>query len=397
MKKLFIALALTAFASSAWSAGFQLRYMGAETMGTGLSSAGTYGHSASSLYYNPGLILTQDNDHIFGVDVMWINSTKDNFTSSNTGNSIDGFAKDKFTGGLYYGNKIDENSAFTLTLTTPWANSTDYPSNWEGRFHALETDLGAVNLQPVLTKRIGEKLLLSIGAQIQYLMGNLSTAIPAPPGASSGVEGDNVSAGGVLGLTYTPSESTTIALNYNSRIKHNLRGDLKAAGSTVSDDASLEITTPDVLTLGVSHDLSQKFIGHAALSYTHWSTFKQLNVLVSGTPISTPEAQNWDNVYLIALGGTYLLNENTTLRAGAFYETSAADNEHRTPRTQDAERLGLGLGTSFGLSSNLKMDIGLNHILYLEDITIDKVSPTPLKGDYDMSATLLRLGLNYIF
>jgi|GEM_PF-2972072 len=423
MKYFALTAILFCFTNSAFGAGYQLRYQGAESMGTAFSSAGSYGDSLSSIYYNPGLFLTQGKERAVSLELMAIYPTKSEFTSS-TGSTYDDFTSTSISGAFYFGYKVDDQTALTVALTTPWGTSTDYDKSWDGRYHALETDLAAINLQTMFSKQISEKMILSIGPQIQQLMGGLSTAAAqaSPNDPASDVvidfDADNVSVGGVLALTYMPSEKTTLGFNYTSRVKHTLRGDFTvtpaSAGLNNSDDAEAEITTPDVFTLSATHSISEKLLAHLSLSYTNWSVFKRLTVSAEGARntlggparFSNTVDQNWDDTYMVAFGSTYKMTENTTLRGGLSFETGAVENAVRTPRSQDTDRIGLGLGASFMLGV-VKLDLGLNHIIYQGDITVaiaDRAATGPfdpgadgVTGSYDNSATLLRAGLEYAF
>jgi long-chain fatty acid transport protein len=422
MKYIALTAVLFCFTSTAFGSGYQLRYQGAEAMGTGFSSAGSYGDSLSSIYYNPGLFLTQDKNRAVSLELMAIYPTKAEFTSS-TGTTYDDFASTSISGAFYFGYKVDDKTAFTVALTTPWGTSSDYDKSWDGRYHALETDLAAINLQTMFSKQVSDKLIFSIGPQIQQLMGALSTATPTafPNDPASDLvinfDADNMSVGGVLALTYMPTERTTIGFNYTSRIKHTLRGDFTATPTNPtlqdSDDAQAEITTPDVFTLGATHSVSEKLLAHLSVSYTNWSVFKELTVSASdviggAAPFSNTVAQDWDDTYMVALGSTYKMSPATTLRGGLSYETGAVENAVRTPRSQDADRIGLGLGASFMLGA-VKLDLGLNHIFYQGDISLAIADVPPatvpalpagrqgVTGSYDNSATLLRAGLEYVF
>ena len=422
MKCFSLMAALLLFVNSSWGAGYQLRYQGAESMGTAFASAGSYGESLSSIYYNPGLFLMQNKKRAFSGELMALHPTDSEFTSA-SGTKYDDFTSTGLSGGFFYGYRVDDTTALTVALTTPWGTQSDYDSDWEGRYHAVKTKLAAVNLQTMLSKRFSDKFTASIGPQVQHLSGELSTAVPTafPNAAASDLladlNADNISVGGVLALTYMPSKKTSFGFNYTSRIKHNLRGDFKSTPTNPtlqnSKNANAEITTPDVFTLGVTQSLSEKLLGHFSLSYTNWSLFKELtlraaNVIGGVGTFESTVPQNWEDTYFIALGTTYNMKEHLTLRYGVSYETGAVENADRTPRSQDADRIGLGFGASFPIK-NVKLDIGLNHIIYTGDIELDIADVSPatvptlpagrdgVSGSYDNAATLLRVGVEYIF
>lgn len=426
MKHIAVIALLFCFANAAWGAGYQLRYQGAESMGTAFSSAGSYGTSLSSIYYNPALFLTQEKDKAMSLELMVLNPTTSKFTSS-TNTVEDDFADTGFSGSLYYGYLVDNETALTISITTPWGTETDYGTTWEGRYAATNTKLVGINFQPMVSKKLSKKFMFSIGPQIQHLSGELGFArslTPLTPNTATdytaNFDGDSLSVGGVLALTYIMSENTTFGFNYTSRVKHNLKGDLKfsanaaaippiAGGPFVnSDDAETEIVTPDVFTLSATQKMTEKMLGHFSVSYTNWSVFKDLtlnanNVLAGGlAPISTTVSQNWEDTYFVALGTTYKANSVMTFRGGLSYETGAVENEFRTPRSQDTDRIGLGLGASFSLGHSMQLDLGINHIEYTGDVEMDVAADLAggkpgIAGDYDVSATLLRMGLEYTF
>lgn len=406
--KFFITTALlVGFISNAFGAGYQLRYQGAETMGTNFSSATSHGDSLSSIYYNPGLFLSQGKDKAMAAELMILHPFKAEFTSQ-TGTTYDDFQKTTFSGGFFFGYKVDDETALTVALTTPWGTSSDYDPNWDGRFMAIKTDLAAINLQPILTKSVSDKWILSVGPQIQYMTGKLTKASPPvgplPALTEAAFEGDNLSVGGVFAATYKASEKTSFGFNYTSRVKHNLKGDFKAAPVNPvvqsSDNAEAELVTPDVFTLGVTHAMSESLLGHFAVSYTNWSVFKSLdlkaeNVIMGASPLATSTPQNWDDTYMVSLGATFISSEKMTFRGGLAYETGAVDNKFRTPRTIDTDRISLGLGTSIDLGS-MNLDIAYNHIFYTGDVELQQPALGGV-GTYDASAGLLRAGLEWTF
>ena len=405
MKLTIITSLFLLFTLDAWAAGYQLRYQGAEAMGTSFASQGTYGTSLSSVYYNPALFLKQGKKRAFAVELMSIIPTEAEFTSTATNTTYDYFADTTFSGALFFGYKIDDETAFTLALTTPWGTDTEYADDWDGQFAAIKTQLRTFNLQPVISKALNDKWAISVGPQIQLAQGTLSSRIPPIPAAGPlgnglyELDGDSLGIGAVLAVTYTPNDHLVLNLTYNSQIRHNLDGEVTVSPQGVESDASAEIYTPDVINLGVSHIYNERWVSHFNFSYTNWSLFNSFDVVTDNPALSTATPQNWQDTYFVAMGATYNANAKWTFRGGLSYETSAVENEDRTPRTQDSDRIGVGLGTSYRISKVLNLDLGVNQIIYLGDIELEPSADLPLNpaGEYDTAATLVRLGLEYMF
>ena len=413
MKKLTIVTTLffTLFTLDAWAAGYQLRYQGAEAMGTSFASQGTYGTSLSSIYFNPALFLKQDKKQALAVEGMAIVPMSAEFTSEATGKVYDEFADNTFTGSLFYGHRFNDTTALTVALTTPWGTNTEYPKDWEGRVGAIKTQLSTLNLQPVVSKMFNEKWAVSVGPQIQMTKGTLSGGVPGPPEKGGGgvleTKGDNMGFGAVLAVTFMPNDHLTFNFTYNSKIEHTLSGEVTIdSPRALASDAELEISTPDIVSLGASHVYNEKWVSHFNFSYTTWSLLETIDIEnTPGDPAAgklptdiAPVPQNWQDTYLIALGATHIANDKWTFRGGLSYETSAVENKDRTPRTQDSDRVGVGLGGSYKLADAFNLDFGFNQIIYLGDVEItNPAAGGGVTGEYDNSASLFRVGLEYMF
>ena len=416
MKLTIITLLFSLFALDAWAAGYQLRYQGAETMGTSFASQGTYGNSISSIYFNPALFLKQDKKQAIGVEGLVLYPTSLEFTSVG-GNTVDDFASTTISGSLFWGYKFDDKSAVTVAFTTPWGTDTEYPENWDGQFAAIKTQLRTFNLQPVYSRMVGEQWAFSVGPQIQLAEGTLSSRIPpgttGNPAIDTGIlelDGDHWGLGAVLAVTYMPTDNITVNLTYNSQVKHDLEGEVtitnSAAPFVFESPATAEIFTPDTINLGASH-VYGKWVSHFNFSWTNWSLFDEFDVenapgnpAVGEVPFDVPAvAQNWQDTYFVAIGATYINNEKWTFRGGLSYETSAVENEDRTPRTQDADRLGVGLGASYKVAEAFNLDFGFNQIIYLGDVEITNpaIGGPQALGEFDNAASLFRVGLEYVF
>lgn len=152
MKFIYLAILLMGFSTQSWASGYQLRYQGAESMSTAFASQGSYGNSLSSIYFNPALFLMQSKKQAAAVELFVGHPTQQEFTTG--GQSFDDFVSTTFSGSLYYGYMIDDSTAITVALITPWGVKTEYDKNWVGRNFAIKTDLKGINLQPVISKNL---------------------------------------------------------------------------------------------------------------------------------------------------------------------------------------------------------------------------------------------------
>ena len=106
----------------------------------------------------------------------------------------------------------------------------------------------------------------------------------------------------------------------------------------------------------------------------------------------------------VALGGRYHVDDALILRLGTAYDQKAVKNDqYRTPRIPDNDRLWVSLGMGYLITKNIGMDLGYSH-LFVNNTSIDNTfeSSQPalnhtLKGDYDSSVDIFSAQLTLKF
>lgn len=406
--KLFLLTLLTPMVTMA--AGYQMRYQSAETMGTAFASDVSGAKTASGFFNNPAMLMYMEDGIHGSVELMGLMPMGD-FENTGGGADTDGFSSTSFIPSLYYGQKINDKMGVVATITVPWATNTDYDRGWAGEVHALKTYLAAYNLATSFTYRVNEKLSVAVGPQIQLMQGEVTqaTRIAAPPAptALTGMEGDNVAVGLTAAAMYIASEKLRLGFHYKSRMKHNLEGKFSMTPNPIGldgNDVELEISTPDVITLGASYLMTEKWDLHGSLSWSSWSVFDQLAVVNTTTPSATPDPvpTNWDDTVFLAVGTDYYHSEKWSFRGGLSYETGAPPDAFRTPRSVDADRATIGLGAGYALSETMTLNGALTQLFYTSAPTLDLPAPgtatEPLQGEYKGNmATAIRVGLSAKF
>lgn len=410
--KLFLLVLLTPMMSMA--AGYQMRYQSAETMGTAFASDVSGSKTSSGFYNNPSQLMFME-DGIYGsVELMGLFPMGD--FKNDSGPDADGFTSASFLPSLYYGQKLNEKMGLVVTLAVPWATYTDYDKGWAGEMYALKTLLSTYNLTPSFVYAVSEKLSVSVGPQIQMMNGEISQSLPPPQNAITfSMEGDHVGVGLALAALYKASDKLRLGFNYKSRIKHSLSGnqsitpDPTGVGAPIpglgadGDKVELEISTPDVITLGASYMLNEKWDLHGSFSWTGWSVFDQLAVQnKSGNNSPPASTTEWDDTMFFAVGTDYYFSDKVTFRGGVSYESGAPSDAYRTPRSVDADRATIGLGVGYALSESMALNGALTQLFYTSAPTIDLPAPggagVPLSGEYEGNmATAIRVGLSARF
>ena len=86
-------------------------------------------------------------------------------------------------------------------------------------FSHLDAEVISVNVTPIFGYKFNDMVSIAVGMQVQYFDVDIETALAptaAPP--RQRLEGDDISAGFVAGMTLTPFDGTTIGIGYRSKI-----------------------------------------------------------------------------------------------------------------------------------------------------------------------------------
>lgn len=432
------------FASAASAAGFALIEQSASGLGNAFAGGAAIAEDPSTVYFNPaGLTrLSGTQVSIAGHVIAPSAQFGDGGATLNPllgGSAISG--GDGGEGGVtgvspnfYYVNDFGGGVIFGLGINVPFGLATSYDKDWVGRYHAIDSDVKTVNINPSLAFRVDDRLSLGFGVSAQYLKATLTNAIdfgticyheagPLTCGAVSpqnadgriSVEGDSWGVGFNLGLLYELTEATRVGFAYRSSVSHDLKGDgdftvpanfqalLDFQGSTLFSDtgASAGIDLPETVSLSLYHDLSPQWALMGDVTWTRWSRFDQL-VVEFDNPDQPDNVQpeNWKNNWRFSLGATYRPNTTWTLRAGVAYDqTPIPSAEHRTPRIPGNDRTWLAIGAGYRASERLSFDVGYAH-LFVDDTPIDDVEVNTghrLKGSYDNSVDIISAQMNWKF
>jgi len=325
---------------------------------------------------------------------------------------------------------IVDNLKIGLGINAPFGLETDYENGWAGRYHALQSKLKTININPVVAFELIEGVSFGAGLQAEYADAELSNAIdfgtigqafggtPTQQDGKGRVEGDDWAFGYTLGVLIEPWRGTRFGVGYRSSLNHELEGDARfrfdqagigqavsgATGAFTPTGTEAKLKTPETVSLGAYHNISDQWAVMGEATWTRWSRFDELKIRFDNPnqPDSITE-EEWDDTWFFALGATYRPSEPWTLRFGVAYDQSPVPNSTRTPRVPDDKRYWISIGATYQPNDALKFGVGYTHI-FVEDASIN-LSATDqgnslrgnLSGQADTSIDLLGLQVQYIF
>lgn len=434
-KSLFLALLMVLLLSaSAFASGFAIIEQSVSGLGSAFSGGAASAEDASSIYFNPAIMtLLEGQQVVAGAHVIVpsakftqkssVNKSGAPVTGSNGGDGgVTGVVPN-----LYYSNNIGNGFAFGLGINAPFGLSTDYGRKWVGRYHAVESDLMSLNINPAIAYKVNDKFSVGAGVSAMYMKATLSSM--ADIGAANPAqdvfienEADSWGYGFNLGVLYQISDATRVGFAYRSKVTQDLKGDttteipaplVGAVGAFFQNQGVHgTIDLPASASLSATHQVNAKLTLLGDVSWTDWSSFKDLTLYFEGPGIGPPSAtnldpkssttvENWDDSWRISVGATYQMNENLILRGGLAYDqTPIPDAEHRTPRIPGEDRTWVALGAGYKFSDRLSGDFGYVH-LFVPDSKINKTNNVTgegsLVGEFDNSVNILSAQLVYSF
>lgn len=383
------AILITMASSTAFAAGFQISEQSGTGLGRAFAGFGVIGDDLSMAFYNPAGITQQEGTQIqvtgFIIDGESRFSNEGSFQSfagggliiPSSGGNEDG-ATLALVPNMYFVTDLTEKIKYGFSISAPYGLATDYDRNWVGRFHADESELVTVDINPSLGFKINDAFSVGFGVSAQYAEATLSQALSNGPGAPEGfaeVEGDDWSYGWNVGVMYHPSATFRAGIGYRSKIAHELDGGenditgVPALGGNFSADVRARATLPETLHAGIYKEFAEKWGVSLGYRWTRWNRFQELRVQTDGLPDNVTE-EDWDNAISANIGVDYFYSDKWTFRAGYMFDETPVPNRTRTPRIPDEDRHWLAIGGSYKATQNLQIDFGYTH-LFIDDAEVN--------------------------
>mgnify|MGYP006285187993 FL=1 len=409
-------VAVTQLQVSALAAGFAIREQSASFQGASFAGVAAGGADISTMFFNPAT-LTRHDDTSLHLSASYIAPRAafdlDAATDGN-GNALAGsaggdIADDAFLPAVYGATRWGD-VHLGLAITAPFGLRTDQPEQWVGRYHATESELTTININPAVAYAVTDRLSVAAGFVAQYADATLANArdlsalagAAGPNPATDGiaeVTGHDWDYGFTLGVLAEPIDGTRIGLGYRSQINHSLEGDFTLTSevmATQRDTGRAALATPQVASLGVRQRVTDAFDLLGTVEWTGWSSFDELEVsLADGGGSSTEE--NWSDSWFVALGGEYRPREDLALTAGVAFDRSPIDDTHRTPRIPGNDRTWISFGLAWTPTAAIMVGGGYSHLFVADgDIDLDGGATATggrgvLRGSFDNAVDILAL------
>lgn len=384
----------SAFASTAYAAGFQLTEQSALALGRAYAGVGVDGTDVSGMYYNPATMTLHPGTQVqLGAVGVGLNLE---YVGHDAEYKENGRAREEVLPHGYISHQINDTTWVGLALTIPYGLATEYDSNWEHQELGTDAKITVINFNPNFAWKATDTLSFGVGIALQYVDAKFGVGVGPENLHNAGSIHNEYSADGFtwgfnLGMMWAPVENLRFGVSYRSETKHKTNGTLKTRGTGALSglngdyDASVTVSGPAWAMFNAAWDVNDYLSLYATFRWADWSSFKslktdapELNANVEMINRLDPSLakpmryvfsklsnieNNWVDTYLYSVGYDLRVNSFWTLRGGVAYETSAiGDPKTRTALIPDADRWWFAIGSSFHWTKDFQTDIGFAHL-----------------------------------
>lgn len=286
---------------------------------------------AANVAYNPASITKVDGE-AFKVSLTYISphgeydlyDTNGGFVESGKNRVHFGFAP-----GTYYVKKLNEKDWFGIGAFSRFAMVSEFERDSAVSTNAFLSRLNGLSVTPTFAHKFDDKWSAAVGAEINYVGLTMEkNAMLNPATVPTHTKGESYALGWNAAANYAFDDKNEIGVVYRSRIKHSMEADFNAynPAGTISGDAYGEVTLPESWHIGYSHKFNDKTRVELNAVRTGWDTYKNLDIMISGTGVMdqlVENPKNWEDGWRYAIGIEHKLSDKYTLMAGYAYDESS--------------------------------------------------------------------------
>ena len=416
MRKLLSLTLLALAGSTAFAGGYRVSIQGQKQLAMGHTGVAVV-NSAEVAFFNPAGMAYLDKKFNLsvGANALFANVKFQN-------NQFGTEAESKNVGtpfSVYATYKLNDWFTAGLAVYTPYGSAVSWDQDWQGAHLVNNIDLQAIFVQPSFSIRMGEHF--SIGGGPIYATGSvnlnknlsMNPLVSSPDGNRTDITLDakGISAWGyTAGFMFNPTDKLRIGMNYRSEIIMEAR-DGKATYEDAPSFLPLANTTfdadlplPAELTVGLSYQVTDKWLVAFDYNHTMWSAYQNLDVkFANGTESLNP--RNYKDVSTYRVGTQYKANEKFTFRAGWYMDESPVQDGYFAPETPRNDSMAYTGGFTFQLNDKFGIDFSLLYIHFDEidnsyNYSSDPISEQPnpdFGGTYKSVVFSPGIGITYGF
>lgn len=409
MLKTSLGVAVALASSQLLASGFALNEQSISGMGTGFAGRSSSAEDASTVFGNPAGMSRLKREQITVGGAAVIAKSDISGPGSSYGGETDGDMVPVVGVPMgYYVKPIDDHWSVGFGVYVPFGLVTDYGGDDAARYWGKKSHVEVITFQPTVSYAFNDKVSIGFGPTFNRIKGelgsNLHNLVPGGGDGEVKIKGDDTAVGYNIGLLVQATDRTRLGLTYHSMVDYKLEGKTKVGysvpplGINIDDkfDATLKIKTPESVDFSITHELDDQWTLYAGSTWTRWSRLEAITVnndlpaALAANPIggafgTISEEQNWHDTWAHAIGVSYKVNKEWTLRTGFSVDQSPTNNHDRSPRIPTGDRKIFSVGAGWSPTEDMTIDVAYSY-LWEEDTKVNNQPDSPtvgaLKGSY---------------
>lgn len=408
-KQLLLMGSLLLSSAVTFGAGYQLNLQGLRQLAMG-GSGTAIPWDAATIFYNPGGLTEFRHLTLYASGQFIMPNVQ--YVPTPTGN-FDARTKDKTypTFNIYAGGPIVDKSKLSIGIGvyTPFGSGTKWDDNWTGRYIIQEIKLQSIFFQPTVSYKFND--IVSVGAGFIYAVGSvhLDKAIPlqnvAGADGHAQLKGDGHGVGFNIGVHVMPTEKMHLGLTYRSQVNMKVKRGYASFDVPSSVASSFPYTAfsatlplPQVLSLGVGFNVSEKVTLQADINFVGWKAYDTLSFDYQDNTAAledTHTPRRYKNTLAVRAGMHYKFSDKVQGMIGAAWDPSPVRDGFVSPDLPDANRGVFTAGLSYKPAPKLSIMAAVEYVR-----TIARKSSFDaegFQGKYQTTAFTPGIGLAYNF
>ena len=378
--------------------GFYLQELGTPaSIGTAGTARTTNNYGAESAFGNPaGMTGLSETTLTVGTQVLFPTVEFDPEIATAGGDDGGNAGETIVIPSVFAVKPISDKARLGFSIVAPLGGGVDYGDNFAGRYATQKASLAGVSLSPSFGYQVNDQLSVGAGISFLYTLFEMDIAINQPGALPDGkVEIEDADDWGYqlfFGMQYQLSEQTMLGIVYRSEAEVDLRGDFDIKNTvipaTLSGRAEAGWDNPQLLEVGLSHEVNDDLTLFFQANWEDWSAFSENTFQISGSgPLGVTTVANLDrdfkDTWRVGVGMGYIIDNSTTLLLGTSYDSSPVSDSNRT--------FDLPLDEQFRIAGAMisKREVGPDFALsasyvYFGDGKIDQTAQgVRTKGEFD--------------
>jgi long-chain fatty acid transport protein len=358
----------------------------------------------------------------------------------------------------YLSGQVTDRIWLGVGVNAPFGLETNWASDWMGRFHATKSKVQALNVNPTIAVQLSDTLSIGGGASYQHLKADFNQGVafgglayvgtaqavaglpPALQQAAVGaviaqlgpsgrslegaglISGDSNAWGWNAGALVKLGPQAHVGVSYRSTVTHDITGDVTFEGAPsfslpgalapigaglnakfASGPVKTTIKLPETWSVAGAWE-NDKLEILADWTWTGWSSIPTLDIVRADNSALSSVPLNFQDTWRAGLGVNVKFNDQWTLRLGTAYDKAPVQDQYRTPRLPDNNRVWASGGFQWKLTQRAIVDVGYAH-LFVKDAPSslpnqDTATSTPigaLVGTYSQKVDIVGLQLSLHF